>query len=112
MKNSQKIKLAQIVLISFILASQISSHIICNEHLTTADLQTRVKAFNQWYSGISPNAKLEAKLTDDNKIKAYALEDIKVTLSLIIRRTNRIFLYLLSIQSARRIFMILKLETI
>ena len=80
MKTSQNIKLAQIVLISFILMSQISCRVIWDEHLTKDELQNRVNAFNHWFKSISPNAKLEARLTEDNKVRAFALEDIKVTL--------------------------------
>ena len=73
--------LKKAVLLAFsviILSSYINtSKVISEEILTTDRLQNRVKAFNDWYAKLNPTSKVEAKLSQDNKIHLLAKTDLK-----------------------------------
>lgn len=54
-----------------------SSKNFAEEVLTVDRLQNRVKAFNEWYEKLNPSSKVEAKLSQENKIHLQAKENLK-----------------------------------
>ena len=78
MTSTRLLKLAQFLLICFVVISCVSSYIIWDEKLSSDELKLRVKRFNEWFAEINPESKIEARLMDDNSVKVFALEDIKV----------------------------------
>jgi len=70
---------AMLLALSVILLSNFinSEKVIAGEILSDDRLQNRVKVFNEWYSKLNPTAKVEAKLSQDNKIHLYAKADLK-----------------------------------
>ena len=73
--------LKKTMLIAFsilILCSSInSSNIISEEVLSRERMYNRVKVFNEWYAKLNPNAKVEAKLSQEGKVHLAAKSDLK-----------------------------------
>lgn len=71
-------KLGREVLICLLLISTIQSFAIWDEELSRDEILKRVDSFNQWYKSINPSSKLIAKLNENNIVRSYALEEVKV----------------------------------
>ena len=78
MNRIKPMKLALIVLFCFALSSSVTSSLIWDEQISKEELNLRVKTFNVWYTKLNPTTKLVARVTEDNTVRAYALENIKV----------------------------------
>ena len=72
-KKSLLLSLGFLLLFTF----STSKRIISEETFSPERLQTRVNSFNEWYSKLNPSAKVEAKLSPDNKIHLQAKSDLK-----------------------------------
>lgn len=78
MRNTLLHKAAHFVLVCLLIANSVASYAIWNQTVSTEELSQRVQTFNNWYKSVNPKTKLEARLTPQGQVRAYALEEIKV----------------------------------
>lgn len=78
MKFVPEKKVIQIFLICLILCSTINTFAIWDQQLSRNEISERVESFNQWYRSINPSSKLETRLTENNNIRVFSSEEIRV----------------------------------
>ena len=78
MKFVPHTKVIQIFLICLIYCSTVNTSAIWDQQLSRNEISERVDSFNQWYKSINPSSKLETRLTENNNIRVFSSEEIKV----------------------------------
>ena len=73
LKNTMLIAFSVLILCSTIN----SSKVISEEVLSRERMHNRVKVFNEWHAKLNPNAKVEAKLSQEGKVHLAAKADLK-----------------------------------
>jgi len=73
MRNTMLLAVSMLIFCSTLNASKV----ISEEVLSRERMHNRVKVFNEWYAKLNPNAKVEAKLSQDSKVLLAAKADLK-----------------------------------